>query len=219
MQLAQNEARRLNHEYVGTEHILLGLAGEATGVATNVLKNLDIDLHKIRMEVEKIVCPGPDTLGTGRLPNTPRAKKIIEFALDEAKNLDHSYVGTEHLLLGTLREQEGIACQVLTALGVKLEEVREEVLRLIGTGKQKTADDPIGRDFQGAAAQWRRWLVLGHEVQSIITEDITAERERIAKHLEAMVGARKAAGWQMVNIADVEEAIKLIRTGGIYEAK
>ena len=134
MQLANQEAQRFNHEYIGTEHILLGLVKEGSGVAANVLKNLDVDLRKIRLEVEKIVQAGPDMVTMGKLPQTPRAKKVIEYAIEEARNLNHNYVGTEHLLLGLLREQEGVAAQVLMNLGLKLEEVREEVLNLLGHG-------------------------------------------------------------------------------------
>jgi ATP-dependent Clp protease ATP-binding subunit ClpC len=134
MQLANQEAQRFNHEYIGTEHILLGLIKEGSGVAANVLKNLDIDLRKIRHEVEKLVRSGPDLVTMGRLPQTPRAKKVIEFSMEEARNLNHNYVGTEHILLGLLREQEGVAAQVLMNLGLKLEDVRREVLNLLGHG-------------------------------------------------------------------------------------
>ena len=134
MQLANQEAQRFNHEYIGTEHILLGLVKEGSGVAANVLKNLEVDLRKIRLEVEKIVQSGPDMVTMGKLPQTPRAKKVIEYAMEEARNLNHNYVGTEHLLLGLIREQEGVAAQVLMNLGLKLEDVREEVLSLLGHG-------------------------------------------------------------------------------------
>src|SRR5687767_7445981 len=134
MQLANQEAQRFNHEYIGTEHILLGLVKEGSGVAANVLKNLDVDLRKIRLEVEKIVQTGPggDQVTLGKLPHTPRAKKVIEYSVEEARWLNHNYVGTEHLLLGLIREQEGVAAQVLMNLGLKLEDVREEVLKLLG---------------------------------------------------------------------------------------
>jgi hypothetical protein len=131
MQLANKEAQRLNHEYIGTEHILLGLVKEGAGVAARVLKDLEIDLHKIRLEVERVVQSGPDMVTMGKLPQTPRAKKVIEYSIEEARNLNHNYVGTEHLLLGLLREQEGVAAQVLTNLGLKLEDVREEVLEFV----------------------------------------------------------------------------------------
>jgi ATP-dependent Clp protease ATP-binding subunit ClpC len=146
MQLANQEAQRFNHEYIGTEHILLGLVKEGSGVAANVLKNLDIDLRKIRLEVEKIVQHGPggEQVVMGRLPHTPRAKKVIEYSIEEARNLNHNYVGTEHLLLGLLREQEGVAAQVLMNLGLKLEDVREEVLNLLGHNPMPNENEPGG---------------------------------------------------------------------------
>jgi ATP-dependent Clp protease ATP-binding subunit ClpC len=140
MALANQEAQRFNHEYIGTEHILLGLVKEGSGVGANVLKNLDIDLRKVRLEVEKLVKSGPEMVTMGKLPQTPRAKKVIEYAIEEARNLNHNYVGTEHLLLGLLREQDGVAAQVLMNLGLKLEEVREEVLNLLGAGVENEGE-------------------------------------------------------------------------------
>ncbi|MFH1616834.1 MAG: ATP-dependent Clp protease ATP-binding subunit [Planctomycetota bacterium] len=134
MALANQEAQRFGHEYIGTEHILLGLVKEGSGVGANVLKNLDIDIKKLRLEVEKLVKSGPDMVTMGKLPQTPRAKKVIEFAIEEARQLNHNYIGTEHILLGLLRETEGIAAQVLMNLGLKLEDVRQEVLNLLGAG-------------------------------------------------------------------------------------
>jgi len=198
MQLANQEAQRFNHEYIGTEHILLGLVKEGSGVAANVLKNLDVDLRKIRLEVEKIVQAGPDMVTMGKLPQTPRAKKVIEYAIEEARNLNHNYVGTEHLLLGLLREQEGVAAQVLMNLGLKLEDVREEVLNLLGhnmdsgetgssggsggggsgggertagKGKSKTpALDSFGRDLTELARQGKLDPVIGrqNEIERVI---------------------------------------------------
>ena len=154
MQLANQEAQRFNHEYIGTEHVLLGLIKEGSGVAANVLKNLDIDLRKIRMEVEKLVQSGPDMVTMGKLPQTPRAKKVIEYSMEEARNLNHNYVGTEHILLGLLREQEGVAAQVLMNLGLKLEDVREEVLNLLGHGMDEGSERSGmgGRATAGASA-------------------------------------------------------------------
>src|SRR5271157_4223965 len=126
MQLANQEAQRFNHEYIGTEHILLGLIKEGSGVAANVLKNLDIDLRKIRLEIEKIVQSGPHMASVGKLPQTPTAKKVIEYSIEEARSFKHHYVGTEHLLLGLMREQEGIAAQILINLGLRLQDLREE---------------------------------------------------------------------------------------------
>jgi Clp amino terminal domain, pathogenicity island component/UvrB/uvrC motif len=142
MQLANLEAQRFNHGYIGTEHILLGLIKEGSGVAANVLKNLNTDLRKIRLEVEKIVLPAPDEARSGKLPLTPRVKKVIEYAIEEARNLGHNYVGSEHLLLGLVREEEGVAAQVLLNLGLKLSTVRQEVLSLLGHNLQEK-DEPV----------------------------------------------------------------------------
>ncbi len=144
MQLANQEAQRFNHEYIGTEHILLGLVKEGSGMAANVLKALDCDLDKIRLEVEKLVQSGPDMVTIGKLPQTPRAKKVIEYAMEEARNLNHNYVGTEHLLLGLLREQEGVAAQVLMNLTLDLEDVR---LTIVGTSARNAQDD---KNWRGA---------------------------------------------------------------------
>ena len=135
MGLAKAEAQRLNHEYIGTEHILLGLVQEGSGVAANVLKQMNIDLKRIRNEIEKIVKGSPTMVTQGNLPFTPRAKKVLELAVEEASNLGHNYIGTEHLLLGLIKENEGIAARVLLNLGVKLEEVREEILEFLGADK------------------------------------------------------------------------------------
>src|SRR5438045_1174791 len=194
MQLANQEAQRFNHEYIGTEHVLLGLVKEGSGVAANVLKNLDIDLRKIRLEVEKLVQSSPEVGTPGKLPQTPRAKKVIEYSIEEARNLNHNYVGTEHLLLGLLREQEGVAAQVLMNLGLRLEDVREEVLNLLGhnmetdeggsggapesgsekqtsRGKSKTpALDSFGRDLTELARQGKLDPVIGraNEIERVI---------------------------------------------------
>ncbi len=158
MQLANQEAQRFNHEYIGTEHVLLGLIKEGSGVAANVLKNLDVDLRKIRLEVEKLVQSGPDMVTMGKLPQTPRAKKVIEYSMEEARNLNHNYVGTEHILLGLLREQEGVAAQVLMNLGLKLEEVREEVLNLLGHGLEGAEMERGGRggEEEGSGREGRK---------------------------------------------------------------
>src|SRR5438874_4156761 len=193
MQLANQEAIRFGHEYIGTEHMLLGLVKEGAGVAANVLKNLNVDLSKIRREVKKIVqvgAGGVEISTVGKLPHTPRAKKVIEYSIEEARNLNHNYVGTEHLLLGLLREQEGVAAQVLMNLGLKLEDVREEVLNLLGhnmetgsegerserserqgKGKSKTpALDSFGRDLTELARQGKLDPVIGrqNEIERVI---------------------------------------------------
>jgi ATP-dependent Clp protease ATP-binding subunit ClpC len=131
MALANQEAQRFNHEYIGTEHILLGLVREDWGVAAIVLKNLDIDLTKLRKEVERLVQTGDVKFSMGKLPQTPRAKKVIEYAIEEARSLNHSHVGTEHLLLGLLREGQGIAWRALETYGLTIERVRAEVMKVL----------------------------------------------------------------------------------------
>jgi ATP-dependent Clp protease ATP-binding subunit ClpC len=137
MQLANNAALKLNHEYVGTEHMLLGLIEEGAGVACCVLRNLDLDPAKIQKKIESIVCAGPEPV-VGKLPHTPRVKKAIEYAIEEARNLVHNYVGTEHLLLGLLRVEEGVASQVMAELGIKIAEVRQEIMYLLGRNADGT---------------------------------------------------------------------------------
>jgi ATP-dependent Clp protease ATP-binding subunit ClpC len=132
--MAREEAARLHHEYVGTEHILLGLIREGEGVAAAVLQNLNVDLDEVQQRIEDTVKKGKAATATGPdLPYTSRAKKVLELAMAEARDLSHSYVGTEHLLLGLLREEKGIAAQVLTDAGVNLDAARTETLRLLGT--------------------------------------------------------------------------------------
>src|SRR5580658_9363269 len=127
--LARKEADRFNHNYVGTEHLLLGLIKLGQGVAVNVLQKMGLDLETVRMEVEKQVGSGPETKMAGNIPYTPRVKKVLALAGKEAKSLNHSYVGTEHILLGLLREGEGVAARVLKNLEVDIERTRNEILR------------------------------------------------------------------------------------------
>ena len=212
MALANQEAQRFNHEYIGTEHILLGLVKEGSGVGANVLKNLDVDLRKVRLEVEKLVKSGPETVTMGKLPQTPRAKKVIEYAIEEARNLNHNYVGTEHLLLGLLREQDGVAAQVLMNLNLRLEDVREEVLNLLGAteeveevggsvigaepkkSKSKTpALDSFGRDLTEIARQGKLDPVIGRmaEIERII--QILCRRQKNNPVLLGEAGVGKTA--------------------------
>ncbi|NUQ10927.1 MAG: ATP-dependent Clp protease ATP-binding subunit [Gemmatimonadaceae bacterium] len=149
LQMAREEAQRLHHEYVGTEHILLGLIREGEGVAAAVLQNLNVDLDDVQQKIEETVKKGKAVQATGPdLPYTSRAKKVLELAMSEARELNHSYVGTEHLLLGLLREEKGIAAQVLTESGVNLDSARTETLRLLGTEMP-----PQGGTAQPASSQ------------------------------------------------------------------
>ncbi|MEZ6020924.1 MAG: ATP-dependent Clp protease ATP-binding subunit [Planctomycetota bacterium] len=191
MNFARQEAQRFNHEYLGTEHILLGLIKEGEGVAAHVLKNMGIDMTKIRMEIEKIVKTGPSMVSMGQLPFTQMAKKVLELSMEEASSLSHNYIGTEHLLLGLIKENEGIAAQVLTNLGVKLDDVREEVLDFLGADSVDEADDTsmaeegsapsnsksktpaldsFGRDLTELAREDKLDSVIGraHEIERVI---------------------------------------------------
>lgn len=129
--LSQEEALRLGHNNIGTEHILLGLIKEGEGIAAKALKSLDIDSEKIQQEVEQLIGKGESTNQT--IHYTPRAKKVIELSMDEARKLNHSYVGTEHILLGLIREGEGVAARVFNNLGVSLNKARQQVLQLLGS--------------------------------------------------------------------------------------
>jgi len=209
MALANQEAQRFNHEYVGTEHVLLGLVKEGQGVAANVLHNLSVDLKKIRLEVEKIVKSGPAMVTMGKLPQTPRAKKVIEFAIEEARNLGHNYVGTEHLLLGLLREHDGVAAQVLMNLGLKLDEVRAEVLNILGAsmeaegetaegearrGKSKTpALDSFGRDLTQLAAEGKLDPVIGRQAEIERVTQVLCRRTKNNPVLLGEAGVGKTA--------------------------
>src|SRR6266540_1925589 len=131
--LAQEEAQRFNHNYIGTEHLLLGLVREGDGVAAKVLNNLGVELSKVRSAVEFIIGRGEKSI-SGEIGLTPRAKKVIELAVEEARRLNHSYIGTEHLLLGLIREGDGVAAQALTGLGISRHTVRAQVEEIIGRG-------------------------------------------------------------------------------------
>jgi ATP-dependent Clp protease ATP-binding subunit ClpA len=172
MQLASQQAQRFNHEYIGTEHILLGLIEEGSGVAANVLKNLDIEPRNVRREIEKIIQSGPDMVSMGKLPQTPRAKKVIEYAIEEARNLRNNYVGTEHLLLGLVREDEGVAAQVLINLGASLPEIRAQVQQLLGI----IPDEPV-RHLPKRTA----------EPAPETPADLPPRTERAVYHLDAVV--------------------------------
>lgn len=175
--LAKEEAKRFNHDYIGTEHILLGLVREGEGVAAAVLASFGLTPDKIRIEVEKLVQPGPTTVISGDLPFTPKAKKVMELATEEARALGHNYIGTEHLLLGLIREGEGVASQVLMNLGLELERVRGEVMNLLGSAipgyemgqkishAKTPALDAFGRDLTKLAKDNKLDPVIGRKTE------------------------------------------------------
>ncbi|MEE8442667.1 MAG: ATP-dependent Clp protease ATP-binding subunit, partial [Dehalococcoidia bacterium] len=182
LSLAQEEAQRFNHNYIGTEHILLGLVREADGVAARVLSNLSIELSKVRSAVEFIIGRGEQRTSPGEIGLTPRAKKVIELAVDEARRLNHHYIGTEHLLIGLMREGEGVAAGVLESLGVSLDKVRSETSRILSqsvsqsghgttrsTSKTPTLDQ-LGIDLTQLARNNKLDPVIGRqkEIQRVI---------------------------------------------------
>ncbi|MFH0731436.1 MAG: ATP-dependent Clp protease ATP-binding subunit [Candidatus Omnitrophota bacterium] len=228
--LAKDEAKRLNHDYIGTEHLLMGLIKEGEGVAAAVLQNLGLSLDVIRFEVEKLVKPGPSTVISGDIPFTPKAKKVIELAMDEARHLGHNYIGTEHLLLGLLREGEGIASQVLLNLGLDLERVRVEIMSLLGSAipgagieqpdvskkpkeKSKTpALDAFGRDLTELAKDNKLDPVIGRkeEIERVI--QILSRRTKNNPVLLGEAGVGKTAiveGLaQKIIVSDIPEVLR-----------
>ncbi len=173
--LSQEEAKRLNHNFIGTEHLLLGLAREGSGIAARALQNMTVDLNRVRQEVERITPKGEKVIQQG-ISYTPRAKRVVELAIEESQNLGHNYVGTEHLMLGLVREGEGIAAQVLSNLGLDLKRARKEVIQLLGgeegTAKAMEGDkaepqtptvDTFGRDLTRLSKEGKLDPVIGRE--------------------------------------------------------
>ena len=171
--LAQEEARILNHNYIGTEHILLGLLREDEGVAAEALKALDISLETVRQQVEEIIGQGQQA-PSGHIPFTPRAKKVLELSLREALQLGHNYIGTEHILLGLIHEGHGVAAQVLVRLGADLNRVRQQVVELVNA---QEGESEVSRPFAGSPRSWERGEVLK------ALRVISARLEAIEQHL------------------------------------
>jgi len=208
--MAREEAHGLKHEYVGTEHMLLGLLREGEGVAATVLQNLNIELDALRSTIVDVVkrgragsTPGPD------LPYTSRAKKVLELAMSEARELDHSYVGTEHLLLGLLREEKGIAAQVLGDAGLTLEKAREETLRILGTETSHRENES------------RRSFLQGTHVLVARNAAAAEHLPKSARRLREIIGSAHdvAVERQSPIIAPTHLAIALLRhEGGMANA-
>ncbi|MFP4058541.1 MAG: ATP-dependent Clp protease ATP-binding subunit [Candidatus Brocadiia bacterium] len=208
MSLARLEAQRFQNDYVGSEHILLALLKEGTGVASVVLKKMGVELKEIRGEVEKTVDRGPQPVSPSQqLPYTPRAKKVLELAMEEARSLGHHWIGTEHLLLGLLRERDGHAAQALMNLGIKLEEVREEIHNFLGSefqaetpskGQKKTksetpALDSFGRDLTALAREAKLDPVIGREREIQRVTQILSRRTKNNPVLLGEAGVGKTA--------------------------
>ena len=195
--LAQDEAQRFNHNYIGTEHLLLGLVREGEGVAARVLENMNVELAKVRTAVEFIIGRG-DRPVVGEVGLTPRAKRVIELAIDEARRLGHNYIGTEHLLLGLVREGEGIAAGVLESLGVNLDKVRHEVIRVLSQSSSARARpqetkrasktptvDQLGINLTEAARAGKLDPVIGREKE---IERVIQILSRRTKNNPALIG-------------------------------
>lgn len=204
--LAKEEARRFNHDYIGTEHILLGLVREAEGVACAVLQNLGVDLERLRIEIEKLVSTGSVSSVLGDIPFTPRAKKALELAAEEARGLSHNYIGTEHILLGLLREEEGVASQVLFSAGVELKGIRKEISVLLGgsihpqpagnnkqTASKTPALDSFGRDLTKLTKEGKLDPVIGRKVEIERVIQILSRRTKNNPVLLGEAGVGKTA--------------------------
>lgn len=220
--LAKEEAKRFNHDYIGTEHLLLGLIREGEGVAAAVLQKLGLDLESIRMEVEKLVKPGPQTQVMGDIPFTPRSKKVLELSAEEARSLGHNYIGTEHLLLGLVREGEGVAFRVFLNMGVDLEKARTEIMELLGSGipgfsaqapgekKGKTpAIDAYGRNLNKLALEGKLDPVIGRKLEIERIVQILTRRNKNNPVLIGEAGVGKTA--------IVESLAQLIVKGDVTE--
>ena len=194
LSLAQEEAQRFNHNYIGTEHILLGLVRETDGVAAKVLNNLDVELSKVRSAVEFIIGRG-ERIASGEIGLTPRAKKVIELAVDEARRLNHHYIGTEHLLIGLMREGEGVAAGVLESLGINLDKVRAETSRILTQTVQQSQGgrtstrtptlDQLGIDLTNAARAGKLDPTIGREKE---IQRVTQILSRRTKNNPVLVG-------------------------------
>ncbi len=202
--LAREEAARLQHDYIGTEHLLLGVIREGEGIAATVLNNLGVDLDHIRQAVENMVSSSGGTMTIGEIPFTPRAKRVLELAVEEARSLGHNYVGTEHLLLGLIREGEGVAAKVLLELGVDRKRVREETLKLLGgtpsgatQEREERAETPalnqFGRDLTALAREGKLDPVIGRENEIERVIQVLSRRKKNNPVLVGEPGVGKTA--------------------------
>jgi hypothetical protein len=215
--LAQEEARMLNHNYIGTEHILLGLIHEGEGVAAKALESLGISLEAVRQQVEEIIGQGQQA-PSGHIPFTPRAKKVLELSLREALQLGHNYIGTEHILLGLIREGEGVAAQVLVKLGADLNRVRQQVIQLLHgyQGKEEPEDEPTapvsGRAGRTARGDRALAEVLGR--LGVMDSRLSAIEKRVGTgpdtgDLDQEIARARRAKETAVDAQDFENAARL----------
>jgi len=200
--LAQDEARALKHNYIGTEHILLGLLREEEGLAARVLEGLEITVEGVRAQVARIVGQGDEAILTGQIPFTPRAKKVLELALREALSLGHNYIGTEHILLGLVRENEGVASQILLDFGVDAETIRGEILGMLsGPVEPLFLGDP--QQARPARRPLSRWPA---KWRSLVVEAAAGEVT------EELLDGYGADGWKLVSAIPAGESVRLVFT-------
>ena len=200
--LAQEEARMLNHNYIGTEHILLGLIHEGEGVAAKALESLGISLDAVRQQVEEIIGQGQQA-PSGHIPFTPRAKKVLELSLREALQLSHNYIGTEHILLGLIREGDGVAAQVLVRLGADLNRVRQQVIQLL---HEHPAEEPGPGVTAGLEMVEQRLTAIEQRVGiGPDTSDLDEQIEAVRTEKEAAVDAQDFE--QAVSLRDREKQL------------
>jgi ATP-dependent Clp protease ATP-binding subunit ClpC len=191
--MAREEAIRLHHDYVGTEHILLGVIRESDGIAAAVLAHLSVRPEQVKERIEESVRRGTAITTLGELPYTSRAKKVLEFSMAEARELDHSHVGTEHLLLGLLREEKGIAAEVLNQLGVTLEEARRQTLIRLGTAPNAV---------QAAGTPASRWTNRGRRKVSTkmrVFGGMATETAALSSAIQEWIDEREAEGFQVTD--------------------
>lgn len=217
--LAEQEAWRLNHEYVGTEHLLLALIHLERGVALEVLKHQKVKTHEIERMMEQMIQPLPDGSSSDRLPQSPRAKKVIELALEESQDLGHNYVGTEHLLLGMLREGNGVAAQILNEQGLELEQVRKDVLQILRS--QRTSQQPnfLAKntphlDRMTDRAQWVMHLAYGQAFR------LSLEQVGTEHMLLAMIKAENGVAANVLkeiglNLRNVDHEVRKLSQPGL----
>jgi ATP-dependent Clp protease ATP-binding subunit ClpA len=193
--LAQDEARALKHNYIGTEHLLLGLLREEDGLAARVLESLDITVEEVRAQVARIVGQG-DEVPVGQIPFTPRAKKVLELALREALSLGHNYIGTEHILLGLVRENEGVATRILLEFDADAEKVRDEVLRMLSGPGRRSYVRPIepASPLPFGPGAWR----------------YRVEERPDGRVTQGWLNQLGAAGWELAGAVDDEGRLQLV---------
>lgn len=219
MQLANQEAQRFNHEYIGAEHILVGLCKGGEGVGCNVLRNLDVNLMTVIKNVRDMLQEGPPCVAMGKMPITPRAKKVIEHGMSAARRLEHNYVGTEHLLLGLLAETEGVASEVLRVMGVRSSAVMEQIKLILSSKTEPTGDEELARRFMEVGVdptrQQYQWVTANESPSSSGTgsgsyPSLVSPEELLKHQMEQMYsGSQRWLGAPGMEFHKLEAAVQI----------